>query len=135
MDQIGQVVELQGKMAVVRVRRTSACGENCGSCNGECTPTSTNLKAINGLNAKVGDMVKVEMSQGAFLTLAFVGYILPILITIAAYFAVYKITSDTLVSDICAVAALIITLIVFYITDKLPKKSTRFSSRVIRILR
>ncbi len=135
MDQIGQVVELQGKMAVVRVRRTSSCGENCSSCKGECAPTATSVKAINGLNAKVGDMVKVEMSPGAFLTLAFIGYILPILITIGAYFAAYKITADTLAADITAVAALIITLVIFYITDKMPKKSTRFSSRIIRILR
>ncbi|MCH5188350.1 MAG: SoxR reducing system RseC family protein [Oscillospiraceae bacterium] len=135
MDQIGQVVELQGKSAVVRVRRTSACGENCASCGGGCTPTSTTLKAVNGLNAKVGDMVKVEMSSGAFVLLAFIGYILPILIAIAAYMVARQLSSDTIVADISAVVALVLTLVVFFVVDKLPKKSTRFSSRIIRILR
>ena len=135
MDQIGQVVELQGKSAVVRVRRTSACGENCASCGGGCTPTSTTLKAVNGLNAKVGDMVKVEMSSGAFVLLAFIGYILPILIAIGAYTVARQLSSDTIVADISAVVALVLTLVVFFVLDKLPKKSTRFSSRIIRILR
>ena len=135
MDQIGQVVELQGKSAVVRVRRTSACGENCASCGGECFPTSTTLKAVNGLNAKVGDMVKVEMSSGAFVLLAFIGYILPILIAIGAYIVARQLSSDTLMADISAVVALVLTLVAFFVLDKLPKKSTRFSSRIIRILR
>ncbi len=135
MDQIGQVVELQGKNAIVRVRRASACGENCSSCEGGCSPTATTMKAVNGLNAKVGDMVKVEMSKGAYLTLAFVGYILPIIITAAAYIIADYITANSLIADISAVAALIITLVIFFAADKLPKRSTRFSSRIIRILR
>lgn len=135
MDQIGQVVELHGKNAVVRVRRTSSCGENCSSCSCSCSPTSTTIKAVNGLNAKVGDMVKVEMSRGAFFLLAFIGYILPVIITVAVYLIVDNLVSDSLISDMSAVAALLLTIAVFYAADKLPKKSTRFSSRIIRILR
>ncbi len=135
MDQIGQVVEIQGKTALVRVRRTSSCGENCSSCAGGCAPTSTTMKAVNGLNAKVGDMVKVEMSRGAFVFLAFVGYILPIIIAAMVYVVVRRFAGDSLVADASAVGALIATLAVFYAVDKLPKKSTRFSSRIIRILR
>lgn len=135
MDQIGQVVELQGKNAIVRVRRASSCGENCSSCAGGCAPTSTTMKAVNGLDAKVGDMVKVEMSRGAFVFLAFIGYILPIIVTAAVYLIVDRFVSDSLISDIAAVLALILTIVVFFAADKLPKKSTRFSSRIIRILR
>lgn len=135
MDQIGQVVEIQGKTALVRVRRTSACGENCSSCGGGCKPTSSTLKAVNGLDAKVGDMVKVEMNPGAYVLLAFVGYILPIIIAVAAYLLANHLTTDTVVADISAIGALALTLIIFYFVDKIPKKSTRFTSRIIRILR
>ena len=135
MDQIGQVVEVQGKSALVRVRRTSACGENCSGCSGECKPTSTTMKAVNGLNAKVGDMVKVEMNPGAYILLAFIGYILPIILTVAAYLLVNYLTSDSLAADIAAIVTLIATLVIFYFVDKIPKKSTRFSNRIIRILR
>ncbi len=135
MDQIGQVVEIQGRNAIVRVRRASACGENCSSCSGGCKPTSSTMKALNGLDAKVGDMVKVEMNPGAYLTLAFVGYILPIIVAVAAYLLADFLTADSLISDISAVGSLILTLVIFYFVDKIPKKSTRFTSRIIRILR
>lgn len=80
-------------------------------------------------------MVKVEMSRGAFFLLAFIGYILPVIITVAVYLIVDNLVSDSLISDMSAVAALLLTIAVFYAADKLPKKSTRFSSRIIRILR
>ena len=86
MEQIGEVVELRGKRALVRIYRTSSCGENCSACSGECKPSATMALASNGLHAKVGDTVKIQMNSASFLFLAFVGYILPIIICIATYF-------------------------------------------------
>lgn len=137
MEQIGEVVELRGRRALVRIRRTSACGENCSQCSGECKPTATLVEATNGIFAKVGDTVKLQMNSASFLFLAFIGYILPILVCIAAYFITEKITDNVILSDIAAIASLIGVLVIFFIVDKLkPKrKSSRFSSRIIKILR
>ncbi len=135
MDQIGEVVELRGKRALIRIYRASSCGENCSHCSGECKPTATMVEAINGISAKVGDTVKLEMNSGSFLLLAFTGYILPILICIAAYFITERLTGNSVIADISAVLSLIIVLVVFFLVDKLHFKSTRFSSRVIKILR
>lgn len=135
MEQIGEVVEVNGKTATVRIRRVSACGESCASCSGGCKPTATVITAINGLSAKVGDTVKLQMNSGFFLLLAFVGYILPILICIAVYYGAKAITDSVLAADICAVLSIIAVLAVFYVIDKLPHRSTRFSSRIIKIIR
>ena len=135
MEQIGEVVEIKGKFALVRIKRTSSCGENCSSCSGECKPTASIVTAINGLSAKPGDTVKLQMNSASFLLLAFIGYILPLLVCIAVYFISKTLTDSIIVADICAIASIIITLIIFYIIDKLPRKSTRFSSRIIKILR
>ena len=135
MEQIGEVVELKGKRALVRIYRTSSCGENCSTCSGECKPSATMTLAANGLDAKVGDTVKIQMNSTSFLFLAFVGYILPVIICIATYFAVEYFTNNIIISDICAILSLIAVLVVFFIIDKLPKKSSRFSSRIIKILR
>lgn len=135
MDRIGQVVQIHGKTATVKVRRAASCEENCALCSEKCTPTPTNIKAVNGLNAKVGDMVKVEMNRGVFFMLTFIGYILPAVIAATVYLAAYKLTADSLAADICAVAALIAVIAVSFAADKLPVKSTRFSNRIIRILR
>ena len=135
MEQIGEVVELRGKNALVRIKRTSSCGENCSSCSGGCTPTASVVSAVNGLSAKVGDTVKLHMSAPAFLFLAFLGYILPLIVCIGVYFLVNTLTDNVLLSDIFAVLSLILMLFIFYLLDKLPNKPTRFSSRIIRILR
>lgn len=135
MEQIGEVVELKGKRALIRIYRTSSCGENCSSCSGECKPTATMVEAVNGISAKVGDTVKLQMNSGSFLLLAFTGYILPILICIAAYFIAEHFTGNTVIADIAAIASLVLVLVIFFILDKLHFKSTRFSSRVIKILR
>ncbi len=135
MEQIGEVVELKGKKALVRIQRTSSCGENCAECEGGCKPTSSVVEAINGLSAKVGDTVKIQMNSVAFMSLAFIGYILPILICIITYFTVNSITDNMIITDISAIASLVITLVIFYIIDKVPRKSSVFSSRIIKILR
>lgn len=135
MEQIGEVVEVKGRFAHVRIKRTSSCGENCSSCSGECKPTASIITAVNGLSAKPGDTVKLQMNSASFLLLAFIGYILPLLICIAVYFLSKSLTDSIIIADICAVASIIITLVIFFIIDKLPRKSTRFSSRIIKILR
>lgn len=135
MEQIGEVVELRGKNALVRIKRVSSCGENCSSCSGDCAPTASVVCAVNGLSAKVGDTVKLHMSAPSFLLLAFLGYIFPLIVCVGVYFLAHKITDSVMISDICAVLSLILTLVIFYFVDKIPRKSSRFSSRIIKILR
>lgn len=135
MEQIGEVVELRGKKALVRIQRTSSCGENCSQCEGGCKPTSSVIEATNGIAAKVGDTVKIQMNSLAFMTLAFIGYILPIIVCLITYFAVKAFTDSTVIADTSAIISLIAVLVIFYIVDKLPKKSNVFSSRIIKILR
>ena len=135
MEQIGEVVEIRGKQALVRIQRTSACGENCAQCEGGCKPTSSVISATNGISAKVGDTVKIQMNSLAFMSLAFIGYILPILICIGTYFAAMAFTDNIVIADAAAIISLILVLVIFFIIDKLPKKSTVFTTKIIKILR
>ena len=137
MEQIGEVVELRGKKALVRIHRVSACGENCASCEGGCKPTAAVTEAVNGISAKVGDTVKIQMNSLSYMLLAFIGYILPIIVCIATYFIVKRFTDSTVIADTAAIGSLIGVLVLFFIIDKLPffKKSTVFSTRIIKIIR
>jgi len=135
MEQIGEVVELQGKKALVRIQRTSACGENCAQCEGGCKPTSSVVMAINEVSANVGDTVKIEMKSVIFMTMAFIGYILPIIVCIATYFIVSSLTDNTVIADASAIGSLIAVLVIFFIIDKVQKKSSLFSSKIIKILK
>lgn len=137
MEQIGEVIELRGKKALVRIHRASACGENCASCEGGCKPTSSITEAVNDISAKVGDTVKIEMNSLSYMALAFIGYILPLIICIATYFIVQKFTDNVVIADVSAIGSLIGVLVLFYIIDKLPllKKSTKFSTKIVKVIR
>ena len=134
MEQIGEVVELKGKRAVIRIYRASSCGENCAGCSGECKPTATMVEANNTVSAKVGDTVKLQMNSASFILLSFIGYILPILVCIAVYFIAEKLSGSILIADLSAIFSLVAVLVVFFLLDKVPHKSTKFSSRIVKIL-
>ncbi len=135
MEQIGEIVELHGRSAVVRLKRASACGENCVQCEGGCKPTSRTIKAVNKANAQVGDVVKLEMNSAMFMLLAFVGYILPIIAAIGAYLIADSLTGNTVIADAALIFTLIGMLVLFFIIDKLPRKASRFSTQIVKIMK
>ena len=85
MKEIGQVVALTGERAVIEVQRASACGENCAHCMGGCIPTRHRAMVNNPVGAMVGDRVKIEAKDKAIIRSAFLVYIVPILVSFAAY--------------------------------------------------
>ena len=135
MEQIGEVVELREKRALVRIHRASSCGENCAQCSGGCKPTSSVVEAENSAGASVGDTVKIEMKSLSFLLLSFIGYILPIIICICTYFVVKSVTDNVVVADAAAVISIIFVLALFFLVDKLPRKRSLFTSKIVKIIK
>lgn len=82
MEQIGTVMKTEGNMAVVTVNRVSACGENCAHCRGGCTPTKVQARVVNGVGAKVGDVVKLETETGAVIKASLILYFVPCVVAI-----------------------------------------------------
>ncbi|WP_026477823.1 SoxR reducing system RseC family protein [Alkaliphilus transvaalensis] len=78
MEKIGVVKSLEGELALVEIRRVSACGENCSSCKGGCSPTQVYVKAKNHVNASVGQYVKLYSESKTVMKAAFLVYIVPL---------------------------------------------------------
>lgn len=85
MREDGQVLALDGNMALVKSIRKSACG-SCHS-KSSCTSFSVvsgekevRIKALNVANAQPGDLVILEFSERTFLRASFVIYILPLFV-------------------------------------------------------
>ncbi len=135
MEQIGEVVELRESRALVRIHRTSSCGENCAQCSGECKPSSSVVEADNSVGAAVGNTVKIEMKSISFLILSFIGYILPIIVCICSYFCVKSFTDNTVIADAAAIISIILVLLIFFIVDKLPLKRRFFTSKIVKIIK
>lgn len=74
----GVVVKTDFKKATVRVRKSSACGHDCGECRA-CGGAEFETVVENSVGAKVGDVVVIGAPSGKVLEYSFVLYILPIL--------------------------------------------------------
>lgn len=89
------VISTDGDKARVRVFRQSACDgcEGCsekGKCHSEImlseTPKFYELEVKNTADAKTGDLVEIKSSGNFVLVFAVMIFILPIAVTVAAYF-------------------------------------------------
>ena len=98
MREVGFVDEIKGGYAIVRVAKKSACGENCASCKGGCTPGERKIKVKNTSSAEVGEKVILELPDGKVLSAAFLAYILPIIIFFVGFFVGDRMFSHELAS-------------------------------------
>lgn len=74
--------------AEISVIRQSACGHDCGSCEGcGLRPEQVTAEAFNAAGARLGDMVTVESQSTAVIGIAAVVYLCPLILFFAAYFA------------------------------------------------
>lgn len=74
----GTVIAAKNGKATVRVRKSSACGHDCGECN-LCSNPEITIDILNPIGAKIGDTVIIGTPSHNVLKWAFVLYILPII--------------------------------------------------------
>lgn len=80
-------IHTDGTAEVVLIRQ-SACSGDCHKCAGCGAAEETVVfTAKNPINAKPGDLVKVETATGAVLGAAAVTYLLPLVLFLAGYIA------------------------------------------------
>jgi sigma-E factor negative regulatory protein RseC len=79
MDEVGVVIELKDRLAIVKVAGGGGC-EGCKS-SGSCKVAEGGrvIEADNGMGAKPGQHVMVELPAGAFLKASFLVYMVPVL--------------------------------------------------------
>ncbi len=118
MKQVGIVENVNGDMVTVRIKRASACGENCASCKGGCTPTEQIVSARNDAGAKKGDSVVLQMDNKYVLFAAFLVYILPLVALFCIYAAVFVFTEKEGVSALLGILAMTAVFAAVRILDK-----------------
>lgn len=90
MTQTARVKQiLSSDVAMVAVKRVSACAHDCSKCaSGGCMMMEhpdLMIRAYNGPEARVGDVVIVESSSKSILSMAAVVYLLPMALLIFGY--------------------------------------------------
>ncbi|WZL71524.1 SoxR reducing system RseC family protein [Clostridiaceae bacterium 35-E11] len=77
MHQSGKVIEISDNRAKILMTKHAACGD-CGACQHGAENMNMHIIAANELNAKVGDMVEVNMETQNVLGAAFIVYVIPL---------------------------------------------------------
>ena len=129
MFEIGTVVKIKGKRAIVRFDRKSAC-DSCHMCAVTRDGMKVETLVENTLSANVGDYVAVEMGSKFVLTAAAVVYIIPLLLIGAGLWL------GTLFSEahqiIFAAAGLVLGFAVAVLCDRAARRKKGFAPHMAR---
>ena len=77
---------LPNGMAEVAVKRTTACGGNCASCEACVFESQMKTPAKNSIEARPGQKVLIESQSSRIFRAAFLVYVLPLLTFLGGYF-------------------------------------------------
>ncbi len=77
----GKIKEINGNIATIEVFKEAACTGKCEDCAG-CKTSSVSAVAYNEIGAKVGDVVEIYAPSKKVMKLAFLVYVVPVLILI-----------------------------------------------------
>ena len=89
MRQEAKVVQVNGDTAILEVKRNTACGECGHKCMVGAEDLIVKAKAKNTLNAKVGDIITVEMELTTVLGASMIAYGIPFLLFMTGAFLGY----------------------------------------------
>ena len=76
MTEYGEIIEIKSDQAVVKVRRSAACGDCC-ACSMGTNPDDMLLTVPNALQGDVGDLVELELESVQVLKASAITYLFP----------------------------------------------------------
>ena len=128
MDNVGKIEKIDGNMAVISVKRVSACGDNCKSCSSACKVNSVIFETdISGVEDEinVGDYVEIRAENEVMLKHIAVLYGLPLLLMLLTVFIFQVILKGPHKDIISAVASLFSLIISFYLLKAYDKNEMK----------
>ena len=78
------MVFTDSEKAIIAVNRESACGGNCSMCNAGCNQ-KYKMEIKNSIGLSVGDEVILSATTAGVMLLAFISYIVPLIVSLAVY--------------------------------------------------
>jgi len=128
MDNVGRIEKIDGNMAVISVKRVSACGDSCKSCSSACKVNSVILETdISDVEDQinVGDFVEINTENEVMLKHIAVLYGLPLVLMLATVFIFQIIISGPNKDIISAIASLFSLIISFYLLKAYDKREMK----------
>lgn len=127
MAEVGKVVEIKDDLAVVKLKRTEACGK-CRACAAGMQENEMIIEAFNKCDAVTGDWVSLEISNDKFFKAIQIMYGLPSISFISGVVICYLIFTHVIVlsENMASLASFIggatLTALTYYIIKRNEKK-------------
>ena len=139
IEDIGEIVKIDGDKVYVEVERSSACA-SCGLQEAEKLATGGKVvfEAYNMAGANIGDRVRVQVRTGAFTKASLYIYGIPVLFLVigaiaGAYAAtILKRSSDTM-SALFAMGGLVVGFIILFLLRKSSNK-TEYMPVIVEVM-
>ena len=136
MKEYGEVVKIQGEIAKVRFKRTSACGK-CGACGMLKDMSEIEIDVENTLGAQPGQKVEVEFAPGDSLKSAAIAYLIPLAMLLVGAFLGYIIGNSVdfgVSPDVCgAILAILFAVLSFFILRAIDGKMKKKLKNIYRM--
>jgi positive regulator of sigma E activity len=136
MKETGKVIRVQGNEAIVTLNYHGGC-KSCGL-HGVCTVTGTGNRELSldkgPHKLESGDIVEIETPARSLLTASFLVFILPLIVSAAAYMVAMRITRSNGISLASFFAAFILTEGLVALIDRFFGKGNFFKPKIIQVL-
>ena len=140
MKQYGFVVSISSDSVVIEVVRSSACGDKCGSCGGNCEKKVIKAEVKNRLDAKVGDYIEIEVADKSILKAAMLVYIMPLVLLFVGIWIGYVVgnslenINEELTAIVMGIIFMAISMLFLKKIDNVIKKNGKYQLYMSRVL-
>lgn len=125
---------LPNGMAEVAVKRTTACGGNCGSCESCVFQNELKTPARNSIQASPGQKVLIESQSSRIFKAAFLVYVFPLLLFLAGYLVSAALSLGETAGILCSFAGLIIGGVILVCSQKRIREKDKITFEIIEFL-
>ena len=134
MTQEGIVTKIfPNDMAEVAVTRMTACGGNCGSCEGCMLQSEVKALAQNRVSAQPGERVLIESRSSAVFGAVFLVYVMPLVFFLIGYGAAYLAGLSEGGCILCSFLGLAIGAVILVVSQR-RKNRLRISYEIVKRL-
>ena len=129
MQNEGIVTHLDGAYATVRIRKSSACGHDCGECR-VCNNPEIEINVANAIGAQEGDTVIIGADTSSVLWNAFLLYVLPVMGLFAIYMTLYSLSVPTYTTII----SVVLWIALWFVFMRKKSKNVNIKSCILEVV-
>lgn len=125
---------LPAGMAEVAVKRTTACGGNCGSCDSCVFQNELKTPAVNKIQAKPGQKVLIQSQTSLIFKAAFLVYVLPLLLFLVGYFLSVVLSLGETAGIIFSFAGVVLGALIVVLSQRRIREKDKITFEIIEFL-